>query len=138
MAQVPAEEAAAYAAMDAAVVLSLLPELKEELESHHGTQLYETIEMPLISVLADMEMAGIALDVNYLQRMSQELNARLSEIEQKVYQSVGEPFNLNSPQQLSEALFNRLKLDAAGSHRQDLNRLLFHLGGCIGSPARQA
>jgi DNA polymerase I len=111
MAQVPAEEAAAYAAMDAAVVLSLLPELKEELSKHHGTQLYETIEMPLISVLADMEMAGVALDVNYLQRMSQELNARLSEIERKVYQSVGESFNLNSPQQLSEALFNRLKLE---------------------------
>jgi DNA polymerase-1 len=111
MAQVPAEEAAPYAAMDAAVVLSLLPELKEELEKHHGTQLYETIEMPLISVLADMEMAGVALDVTYLQRMSQELNARLSEIEQKVYQSVGEVFNLNSPQQLSEALFKRLKLE---------------------------
>jgi DNA polymerase I len=111
MAKVPAEEAAPYAALDAAVVLNLLPELKEELDSHHGTRLYETIEMPLISVLADMEMAGIALDVNYLQRMSQELNARLSEIEQKVYQSVGEPFNLNSPQQLSEALFNRLKLE---------------------------
>ncbi len=111
MAQVPAEKAAPYAALDAAVVLSLLPELKEELDSHHGTQLFETIEMPLISVLADMEMAGVALDVDYLQRMSQELNARLSEIEQKVYQSVGEPFNLNSPQQLSEALFNRLKLE---------------------------
>jgi DNA polymerase-1 len=111
MAQVPAEEAAAYAAMDAAVVLSLLPELKEELDSHHGTQLFETIEMPLISVLADMEMAGIALDVDYLQRMAKELKTRLSEIEQKVYQSVGEPFNLNSPQQLSEALFNRLNLE---------------------------
>jgi DNA polymerase-1 len=111
MAEVLAEEAAAYAAMDAAVVLSLVPELKEELESHHGTQLFETIEMPLISVLADMEMAGVALDVDYLQRMSQKLNTRLSEIEQKVYQSVGEPFNLNSPQQLSDALFNRLRLE---------------------------
>jgi DNA polymerase-1 len=111
MAQVPAQEAAPYAAMDAAVVLSLLPELKVELDNHHGTQLYETIEMPLISVLADMEMAGVALDVNYLQHMSQQLNARLKEIEQRVYQSVGEAFNLNSPQQLSDALFNRLKLE---------------------------
>jgi DNA polymerase-1 len=110
MAEVPVEEAAAYAAMDAAVVLSLLPELKEELDNHHGTHLFETIEMPLIEVLADMEMAGVALDVNYLRRMSQELKTRMNEIEQKVYESVGAPFNLNSPQQLSEALFKRLKL----------------------------
>ena len=111
MAEVPAGEAAAYAALDAAVVLSLLPELKEELENHHGTQLFETIEMPLIPVLAEMEMAGVALDVNYLQKMSRELNTRMAEIEQKIYQSVGEPFNLNSPQQLSDALFNRLHLE---------------------------
>jgi DNA polymerase-1 len=111
MAEVPAGEAAAYAALDAAVVLSLRPELKEELDSHHGTQLYETIEMPLIPVLAEMEMAGVALDVGYLQKMSGELNTRMTEIEQKIFQSVGEPFNLNSPQQLSEALFNRLHLE---------------------------
>ncbi|MEJ2597347.1 MAG: DNA polymerase I [Anaerolineales bacterium] len=111
MAEVPVEKAAAYAGLDAAVVLSLLPELKSELDSHHGTQLFETVEMPLVPVLADMEMAGVALDVSYLQRMSEELKKRMGEIEDKVYQSVGEPFNLNSPQQLSAALFNRLGLE---------------------------
>lgn len=68
------------------------------------------MEMPLIPVLADMEMAGISLDIKFLDGMSQELTARLNEIESQVYQMVGEPLNLNSTQQLSRALFETLKL----------------------------
>ena len=66
--------------------------------------------MPLVPVLADMEMEGVALDVGFLRRMSAELNERLIEIEDQIYQAVGDPFNLNSPQQLSMALFDRLKI----------------------------
>jgi DNA polymerase-1 len=66
--------------------------------------------MPLVPVLANMEMAGIMLDIPFLARMSGELNTRLVEIEEQIYNYVGEQFNINSTQQLSQALFNRLKL----------------------------
>jgi DNA polymerase-1 len=111
MAEVPIEKAAPYAAQDAEVVLRLMPELKEELEQVSGTALFNEIEMPLVEVLAGMEMAGVSLDTQFLERMSDELSQRLAEIEAKVYAAVGEEFNLNSPQQLSEALFDRLGLE---------------------------
>ncbi len=110
MADVPVELAAAYAATDAEVVLRLMPLLEEDLEACAAMRLFAEIEMPLIEVLADMEMTGIALDIGYLKSMSQELQARLDEISARIFEAVGEPFNLNSPQQLSVALFERLGL----------------------------
>ncbi len=110
MAEVPISEAAPYAAADAAVVLRLAPVLEADLDACQATKLFNELEMPLVPVLADMEMTGIALDIGFLERMSGELNTRLNEIEAQVYQAVGESFNLNSTQQLSEALFDRLKL----------------------------
>jgi DNA polymerase-1 len=110
MAEVPIVDASAYAAADAAAVLQLMPVLQSELEANHATQLYDEIEMPLVPVLANMEMAGIMLDIPFLARMSGELNTRLVEIEEQIYNYVGEQFNINSTQQLSQALFNRLKL----------------------------
>ena len=110
MAEVPIAQAAAYAADDAAVVLQLVPMLQAELDSSLAAKLFSELEMPLISVLADMEMAGISLDTEFLAQMSGELSARLSEIELQVYREAGGPFNLNSPQQLSEVLFDRLKI----------------------------
>jgi len=110
MAAVPIAEAAAYAAADAAVTLRLMPVLQEDLQACQAVSLLEKLEMPLVSVLSDMEMAGIALDVAFLTQMSSELTARMSEIEAAVHRAVGAPFNLNSTQQLSQALFERLKL----------------------------
>ncbi len=110
MAQTQIEQAADYASADAEVVLRLIPELESELETRQAARLFTEIEMPLVSVLADMEMAGIALDSRYLKQMSGDLSGRLLKIEQDVYHEVGTPFNLNSPQQLSEALFTRLRL----------------------------
>lgn len=110
MAEVPVPQAADYAIADAEVVLRLMPELQEELRGCHGDKLFAELEMPLVSVLADMEMAGVSLDSAFLERMSVELSERLADIENRVYNAIGEPFNLNSPQQLSDALFNRLKL----------------------------
>jgi DNA polymerase-1 len=110
MADVPIDKATAYAGADADVVLRLMPELSQELREHNGSSLFQDLEMPLVSVLADMEMEGVSLDIGFLQKMSGELSARLAEIEGQVYEAVGTPFNLNSPQQLSDALFNRLKL----------------------------
>ena len=111
MSDVPVPEAAAYAAADAVAVLRLMPVLQAELESKHSTHLLKELEMPLVSVLADMEMAGISLDAAFLSQMSVELSQRMNELETKVFEAVGETFNINSTQQLSEALFTRLKLD---------------------------
>jgi DNA polymerase-1 len=111
MAQVPVSDAAEYAADDAEVILRLMPQLQKEMGEKQALHLFEEVEMPLVSVLADMEMAGIALDTDYLQQMSKELDQRLNAIEDRIFEAVGEPFNLNSPQQLSEALFDRLGLD---------------------------
>jgi len=110
MAEVPIKDAAAYAAADAEVVLRLLPLLEDDLKECRGTELFEQIEMPLIPVLAEMEMTGVALDTEYLAGMSVELDARMGELAGKIYSTVGEEFNLNSTQQLSQALFERLKL----------------------------
>jgi DNA polymerase-1 len=110
MAEVPIQKAAKYASLDAAVVLRLIPELQKGLEDTHATALFSDLEMPLVQVMAHMEMAGVSLDTGFLNQMSAELSARLSEIETRVSQAVGESFNLNSPQQLSDALFNRLGL----------------------------
>jgi DNA polymerase-1 len=111
MAEVPIEKAAAYAGADAAVVMRLIPQLQQEMEARKATRLFQEMEMPLVEVLADMEIAGIALDTGFLAKMSAELSQRLGEIETHIYQAVGEPFNINSPQQLSEVLFDRLKLE---------------------------
>ncbi|MDX1436142.1 MAG: DNA polymerase I [Anaerolineales bacterium] len=110
MAEVPIEAAGAYAAADAETVLRLIPILKKELVDRHADHLLEELEMPLIPVLADMEMAGISLDIPFLSEMSQDLELRVGEIVENIYKAVGEEFNLNSPQQLSTALFDRLQI----------------------------
>jgi DNA polymerase-1 len=111
MADVDVSAAAAYATADAEITLRLMPILREELERVVGMKLMEEIEMPLITVLANMEMSGILLDLPFFASMSKELEARLNEIARQVYQSVGKEFNLNSTQQLSDVLFNRLRLE---------------------------
>jgi DNA polymerase I len=110
MAEVPIQTAAAYAADDAEIIFRLMPQLQEELEGCQATRLFRELEMPLVSVIAAMEMEGIALDKAYLFGMSGDLNERMKIIEAQIFESVEMPFNLNSPQQLSEALFNRLGL----------------------------
>ena len=110
MAEVPITEAADYAGDDAVVPLLLAPQLQEEMDARQATSLFQEIEMPLVSVLAEMEMAGISLDLDYLKEMSAELSLSLGTIESNIFEAVGVEFNLNSPQQLSEALFDRLSL----------------------------
>ncbi len=110
MDQVPIDKAAAYSAMDAIAVIRLLPGLQGELNASSVKKIFDEIEMPLVEVLADMEMTGITLDIGFLERMSSEIQARMQVLQDEVYQHVGEPFNINSTQQLSNALFNRLKL----------------------------
>lgn len=111
MDKAPIPEVAQYAAADAEVVLRLEPELRRELEERSALNLFHELEMPLVPVLADMEMIGVALDVPFLRQMSAELGERLQQIESQIYAEVGMSFNLNSPQQLSSALFEHLKID---------------------------
>ncbi len=108
---VPVAEAAGYAAADAAISLRLVPELKADLQKQNSETLFQDMEMPLIPILADMEEAGIMLDQDFFTQFSTELDKRLAEIEEKIQETVGYEFNLNSTQQLSEALFNKLGLE---------------------------
>jgi DNA polymerase-1 len=111
MAQVPIAEAAPYAAADAVMTLRLLPLLEADLQSHGVEKLNREIEVKLIPVLADMEEAGILLDLPFFDRFSQELVQEISQLEQAIYQQAGEEFNINSTQKLSDVLFKKLALD---------------------------
>lgn len=121
MADVPIETAASYAAADAEICLRLYPLMKEELERVEGLSLLNQMEMPLVPVLAEMEMTGVLLDLAFFQRMSVELQTRLTEIEKQVFNSVGKKFNINSTQQLSDVLFTRLHLIPPDRGRKTLS-----------------
>ncbi len=110
MAHVPVSQAAPYAAADAEVTLRLRNFLVGQLSEAQTAYVFNEIEMPLIPVLVEMEMSGIALDVPFLKKMSSELAIRTKKIEEDVYKAVGYSFNLNSTQQLSKVLFESLKL----------------------------
>jgi DNA polymerase-1 len=110
MDRVPIEKVAPYAAMDAIAVVRLLPGLQSELKVNAAVKLFDEIEMPLVPVIAGMEMTGIAVDINFLNKMSSEIQSRLYELQNSVFEYTEEQFNLNSTQQLSNALFNKLKL----------------------------
>ena len=111
MAEVPVEKAAPYAGADAEVTFRLVPILEKRMAEHNSTRLFQEIEMPLLPVLARMEQAGVALDPDFLQKMSVELSQRLVEIEAQIFAKVGYSFNLNSTQQLSRVLFETLALE---------------------------
>lgn len=110
MAQVPIERAAAYAAADADLTLRLVPVLRRELEEKQQLDLLAKLEMPLIPVLAEMEMTGIRLDTDLLAAFGRELEQQLAQLEQKVYAAAGVTFNINSTQQLADVLFGKLAL----------------------------
>ena len=110
MDKVPVKDAAPYAAADAEVVLQLMPVLRERMQKEKTEHIFDELEIPLIPVLAEMEMRGILLDKDFLKNMSVDLTERLGELEERIYQEVGHPFNINSTQQLSAALFNTLGL----------------------------
>lgn len=110
MADVPVGLAAPYAAADAEVVLKLMPLLQEKMDAVNATRIFNEIEMPLIDVLADMEMTGITLDAPFLSGMSGELQQRMAAIERDIFAACGQNFNINSTQQLSKVLFEHLRL----------------------------
>jgi DNA polymerase I len=114
MAEVSIEDTARYAVEDAVVVLMLKPILERELDDTGSRDLFQDMEMPLIKVLAEMEMEGIGLDTDFLKQMSTKLEEDLQKLERDIYREVGYEFNLNSPKQLSQALFKDLGLIPPG------------------------
>ena len=119
MAEVFIGDAAPYAAADAETTLRLMPLLEVELKRAPKLwDLFVNIEVPLIPVLADMEMAGIALDKDFFATFSLELNERMAKLEKQVYAAVGKTFNLNSTQQLSDVLFGTLRLSPPDKGRK--------------------
>jgi len=117
MDQVPVDRAAAYAAADVAVTHRLYDHLMPQLRERKQERLFWDIEMPLVPVLVAMERHGVLVDVDFLREFSRELSARLLELEERIYQLVGYRFNINSTQQLSDALFGSLGLPTQGVRR---------------------
>jgi len=110
MRDVPLEEIKEYAAEDADITLQLKEIFEPELERTGTRKLFDEIEIPLMPVLASMEQEGINLDVPYLKELSAELTSDIKRLEQCIYEAVGETFNLGSPKQLGEILFDKLKI----------------------------
>ena len=99
-----------YACEDADITLQLKNKLEPELKKHDCEDLFYNIEMPLMPVLAEMEMNGVCLDTNSLAETSKQFTARMNEIEQRIYELAGEQFNIASPKQVGEILFDKLKI----------------------------
>jgi DNA polymerase I len=109
--QVTLERATAYAAEDADLALRLYLLLKPQLQSNADLwKLYTEIELPLNDVLVDMELQGIMLDAQILKKQSLEVTEELNQLSKKIHQHAGHSFNIDSPKQLSQVLFNKLSL----------------------------
>jgi DNA polymerase-1 len=111
---VPIERAAPYAGADADMTLRLVGEVGRDLAEAGQEKLFYEVEMPLVPVLADMEQTGVLVDVDALRRMSAEMSETIAEFQAQIHRIVGSEFNVNSTQQLSEALFEKLRLPTEG------------------------
>ncbi len=110
MRDIPVEKVKDYAAEDADITLQLKEVFAPMLKSDNLQKLYEEIEMPLVPVLADMENEGINLDIKALESLSQELHDDLVKTQDKIHELAGTDFNISSPKQLGEILFDQLKI----------------------------
>ena len=99
-----------YACEDADITLQLKNKLEPELKKYECEDLFYNIEMPLMPVLAEMEMNGVCLDTQSLAETSKQFTARMNEIEARIYELAGEQFNIASPKQVGEILFDKLKI----------------------------
>ncbi len=106
--RVSIEEAVPYAAEDADITLRLWQTLKPRLHQSRVTRVYETLERPLVPVFAEMEMAGIKVDRDTLSRMSNAFAQKMAGLEADIHELAGESFNVGSPKQLGEIMFDKL------------------------------
>ncbi|MCL2327454.1 MAG: DNA polymerase I [Bacteroidetes bacterium] len=107
---VPLSDAKEYSGEDADITYQLYTVLKQELIEKNQLRLLETIEMPLVEVLETMERNGVKINTQALEESSQQLKAQVAGIEQKIYELAGQTFNIASPKQLGEILFDKLQL----------------------------
>ncbi len=110
MRDVPLEQLTEYAVEDADITLQLKEHFKNELGAANTQTLFNDIEIPLLRVLAAMELEGINLDKSFLNGLSEQLNEDIASLERKIYEAAGEEFNIASPKQLGIVLFEKLKL----------------------------
>jgi len=110
MRDVPVERQTEYAVEDADITLQLKEHFQQELGEANTQKLFDEIEVPLLRVLAHMELEGINLDSSFLNKLSEELNTDIKQLESNIYEAAGEEFNIASPRQLGEILFGKLKL----------------------------
>jgi DNA polymerase-1 len=108
---VPIDEATPYAAEDADITLRLWQQFKPKLHNAKVTTVYETLERPLVPVLARMEMFGIKVDRDTLSRMSNAFAQKMAGLEAEIHELAGQPFNIGSPKQLGEILFDNMALE---------------------------
>ncbi len=106
----PPEVAAQYAGLRSSTILEVWPKLAAELSQEGLMSLYQDLELPLLAVLAHMEARGIRVDREFLSRFGQDLEREMLRLEQEIYAEAGEPFLIQSPQQLGRILFEKLKL----------------------------
>ena len=99
-----------YACEDADVTFKLKHILEQELKKNDAEELFRSIEMPLVPVLAYMEINGVKIDTKTLNEISKHFTIRLNQIEEEIYRMAGEPFNIASPKQVGEILFDKLKI----------------------------
>ncbi|KEP68624.1 DNA polymerase [Thioclava dalianensis] len=109
--KVAIDKATRYAAEDADITLRLWRRFKPRLHREAATTIYETEERPLIPVLADMEMAGVRVDAQVLSRMSNAFAQKMAGLEEEIAQVAGTPFNVGSPKQLGEILFDQMGVE---------------------------
>ncbi len=114
---VPTEATAEHLAEQADVIWRLTGELRQQLKENELTKLYEEMELPLVEILADMELAGIRVDPQVLREVGEELEAELEELSQKIYREAGREFNINSPQQLA-GVFEALHIEVTRKTRK--------------------
>ena len=110
MREVPLDKQTEYAVEDADITLQLKEHFQNELGEANIQKLFDDIEIPLLRVLADMELEGINLDSGFLKSLSEELDKDIKDLETKIYVEAGEEFNIASPKQLGEILFDKMKL----------------------------
>lgn len=116
------EAAAPYSAADAAMTYRLVEPLRDNLRQSGLDGLYAKLELPMIPIVSDMQRKGVSLDVGFLRDMSRRLQGQLAELEERIYEHSGGfgKFNINSPKQLNEVLFDRLKLPVEGLQKTRL------------------
>lgn len=111
MKDIPVAQVLDYAAEDADVTLQLYKTFEPMLEAEGVKELFDTVDNPLVKILADIEFEGVAIDVPFLQQFSHTLGEAIIKAEESVYEQAGVKFNLASPKQLGEVLFDRMQLD---------------------------